>query len=168
MSPTHTEMWRYVDPLGLQPRLCGCVDQTPVLIYPLKKTRPRWCRVVVPPYFCSGEHPHVIHPPPLYSLFCWQSPPHSRPAITDSSPLATVPHGTRKLWSGRRYIKLHVSTCIRVRGPPGLTVGRSKTTRIQRETKYPNSKPPLMLQPRWSPFIALWEMYCSAEAIYRI
>lgn len=69
MSPTHTEMWRYVDPLGLQPRLCGCVDQTPVLIYPLKKTRPRWCRVVVPPYFCSGEHPHVIHPPPFIHSF---------------------------------------------------------------------------------------------------
>lgn len=39
LSPTHTEMWRHVDPAGLQPRLSGCVDRTPVLTYPLKTTR---------------------------------------------------------------------------------------------------------------------------------
>lgn len=66
---THTKMGQNVDHLlGLQPSHCGCVDQIRFLAYLLKTTRLRWHRVVFPPYFCSGEHPHVILSPPLFTL----------------------------------------------------------------------------------------------------
>lgn len=89
LSETQAALWQHADLLlGLQPSRCGCLHHTRFLTYPLKKARSHQHHVVFPPYFCSGKHPHVIPP---HSLFCSHSPPHSRSAIADSSPLVTVP-----------------------------------------------------------------------------